>query len=162
MRVVFSSILFFPLLHSSVYYSYIFPRLLSIFSFFFSLCPCRSRNLYLSPTYLSLKGVARGVLGCMWPPPPFVSLFVSKQPAIFRWQSGEYPLYDSVWPPPPPPALKNPGYAHVSYQSLFDTTNPKIFILLGLLTFQNNIHCNLLLHLFNTCFTLHENMHWIF
>ena len=47
-----------------------------------------------------IKGVARGVLGCMWPPPsPFVSLFVSKQPTIFRWQSSEYTLYDSVWPP---------------------------------------------------------------
>ena len=31
--------------------------------------------------------------------PPFVSLFVSRQPTIFRWQSGEYPLYDPVWPP---------------------------------------------------------------
>ena len=31
--------------------------------------------------------------------PPFVSLFVSKQPTIFRWQFGEYPMYESVWPP---------------------------------------------------------------
>ena len=30
--------------------------------------------------------------------PPFVSLFVSKQPTIFRWQFGEYPMYESVWP----------------------------------------------------------------
>ena len=35
------------------------------------------------------------------PPPPFVSLFLNKQPTIFRWQSGEYPLFDTVWPPPP-------------------------------------------------------------
>ena len=31
--------------------------------------------------------------------PPFVSLLVSKQLTIFRWQSDEYPLYESVWPP---------------------------------------------------------------
>ena len=30
--------------------------------------------------------------------PPFVSLVVSKQLTIFRWQSDEYPLYESVWP----------------------------------------------------------------
>ena len=41
--------------------------------------------------------------------PPFVSLFVSKQPTIFRRQFDEYPLYESVGPPP---ALKNPSYAH--------------------------------------------------
>ena len=45
------------------------------------------------------KGVARGSWGPREPPLPFVSLFVRKQPAIFRWQSGEYPLYESVWPP---------------------------------------------------------------
>ena len=47
------------------------------------------------------KGVAKGKGGGSWDArdPPFVSLFVSKQPTIFRWQSGEYPLYDPVWAP---------------------------------------------------------------
>ena len=39
---------------------------------------------------------------CLWlppPPPPFVSFFVRKQPTILTEQSGEYPLYDSVWSP---------------------------------------------------------------
>ena len=45
----------------------------------------------------SRKGVARGASGVHVTPPPFLSLFVSKQPTIFRWQSGEYSLYDSVW-----------------------------------------------------------------
>ena len=31
--------------------------------------------------------------------PPFLSLLVSKQLTIFRWQSDEYPLYESVCPP---------------------------------------------------------------
>ena len=47
--------------------------------------------------YNTAKGVARGgVMGCPWT--PFVSLFVSKKPTIFRWQPGGYPLY--FWPPP--------------------------------------------------------------
>ena len=60
---------------------------------------------YRKRTSCHREGVARGgVVGCMWT--SFVSLFVSKQPTIFRWQSGEYPLYDSVWPPPPPPLFE--------------------------------------------------------
>ena len=30
---------------------------------------------------------------------------------VARWQSGEYPLYDPVWPPPPPSPWTKPGYA---------------------------------------------------
>ena len=56
-------------------------------------------HTYLKSYKLHYKGVAREGPGVhVTPPPPLVSLFVSK-PTIFRWQSGEYPLYDSVWTP---------------------------------------------------------------
>ena len=45
------------------------------------------------------KGVARGVLGCPWP--PFVSLFLSKQPTISRGENAMTIMFDTVWPPPP-------------------------------------------------------------
>ena len=57
-----------------------------------------SYKTFSSPTII---GVARGGPGVPVTP-PFVSLLVSKQLTTFRWQSDEYPLYESVWPPPPP------------------------------------------------------------
>ena len=63
------------------------------------------------PTYSAAKGVARGDPGVPVTPLPFVSLFLSKQPTIFRGENAMTIMFDTVWtPPPPPPVLKNPGY----------------------------------------------------
>ena len=36
-------------------------------------------------------------------------------------QSGEYSLFDTVWPPPPPPPSEKPGYANSrTYSNQFD------------------------------------------
>ena len=63
---------------------------------------------------MQFKGVARGVLGCPWP--PFCVPFLTKQPTTGgenamtiswpQWQFGEYPHFETVTPP-----LKNPDNA---------------------------------------------------
>ena len=107
-RAVFSLILFFPYIHSSLFCSFILSRLLAHFFLFFSLYPCRSRTRYLSHTSRLL-----------------VSLLHHYTTRI-NW---ELPLESAF---------------------LFYLTR----------YFQKNLHYNLLIHLFKTCFTPHENMHW--
>ena len=50
LRAVFSLILSFPYLHSSLFFSSMLFRFLAHFFFLFSLYPCRSRTRYLSHT----------------------------------------------------------------------------------------------------------------
>ena len=45
---------------------------------------CLHSSVFLCPNVTRPKRVARGVLGCPWP--PLVGLLLSKQPTIFRWR----------------------------------------------------------------------------
>ena len=77
--------------NSALHFSFIWAKLLEL--------PMPAA-LQCSVKVSQIMGVARGG-GGSWGArdPPFVSLFVSKQPTIFRWQFGEYPMYELVWPP---------------------------------------------------------------
>ena len=76
------------------------------------------------PTFLTLCiGVARGVLGCTWPPPP-----LCKPSCMQTTYNIQVTIWwvPSVWVSVTPP-LKNPGYAHVMgwvVQSTITETNP--------------------------------------
>ena len=75
-------------------------------------------------TILSVCGAEQegGVLRC--PVPPFCELFQAnnlQQVAKTMWQSGEYPHFDTVWPP----TLKKPGYAPVFYMGIVISDFPR-------------------------------------
>ena len=60
---------------------------------------CHSVNIFAWLHCWSIriaKGV--GILGCS---SPLASLFFSKKPTIFRWQTLESPLFNTVWSPLP-------------------------------------------------------------
>ena len=80
-------------------------RLNTMTTFWVSPRPVQSYSRYSTK---QCKGVARGVLGCPWPPPPFKPFFKQTTYNIPWRKRHDNNVWHSVTPPPP---LKNPGYA---------------------------------------------------